>query len=92
MVFESPDSRLLIPLLKPHTWGHDEGHSAVKFLLSYRRFKGQPAVSVKIAEQYFRNNFSGLENDFILQNGFYETTYQQDVLNVNHDDTTNGEL
>ena len=54
-------------------------------------FQDEPAVSVKIAEQYFRDNFSGQENDFTLENGFYQTTYQQNVLTMVHDDSANGE-
>ena len=53
-------------------------------------FKDEPADSVKIAEQYFWDNFSGWENDFTLENGFYETTYQQNVFNMVQCKISNG--
>ena len=52
----------------------------------------KPAVSVKIAEQYFNKNFHSQINSFNLINGFYEKTFEQNILDKEFDDTTDGEL
>ena len=46
-----------------------------------------PAVSVKIAEQYFNNNFPSLTSSYNLVNGFYE----ENILDKEFDDATDGE-
>ena len=65
----------------------------------------KPAVSVKIAEHYFNKNFhrlnslssqnsqtslNSLSSSFNLVNGFYERTFEQDILDQEFDDTTDG--
>ena len=52
----------------------------------------KPAVSVKIAEQYFNDNFHSQSSSFNLINGFYEKTFEQDILDKEFDDTTDGKL
>ena len=50
-----------------------------------------PAVSVKIAEQYFNNNFPSQTSSFNLVNGFYEKTFEENILDKEFDDATDGE-
>ena len=45
------------------------------FLDKTAEFKRKPAVSVKIAQQYFDDNFNDEVNSFNLIGGFYEKTY-----------------
>ena len=54
-------------------------------------FKGQPALSVRITEQYFNANFNAHQNDFNLKNGNYEATFTRNVLDLVHDDANDGE-
>ena len=54
-------------------------------------FQGNPAVSVRITEQYFNANFNAHQNDFTLNNGNYEATFTRDVLDMVHDDANDGE-
>ena len=52
----------------------------------------KPALSVKIAEQYFNDNFHTQSSSFNLINGFYEKTFEQNILDKEFDDTTDGKL
>ena len=52
----------------------------------------KPAVSVKIAEQYFNDNFQSQSSSFNLANGFFEKTFEQNILDKEFDDITDGKL
>ena len=52
----------------------------------------RPALSLKIAEDYFNNNLSGNEDDFHLENGYYERTIPETDLNLEFGTTDDGKL
>ena len=37
----------------------------------------RPALSFRIAQDYFENNFNDPNNDYTLNNGFYERTIEE---------------
>ena len=39
-----------------------------------------PALTFKIEQEYFENNISDEDNDFVLADGFYSRSIQQDEL------------
>ena len=57
------------------------------------RFKDNtPALTFRIAEDYFVNNLSDEEGNFALADGFYSRTIQQDDLTLAFDTSDDGEL
>ena len=51
-----------------------------------------PALTFKIAEDYFENNITDEENNFNLADGFYSRTIPQDDLVLAFDSTDDGKL
>ena len=51
-----------------------------------------PALSFKIEQNYFENNINDDGNNFVLDDGFYSRTIQQDQLVLAFDTTDDGKL
>lgn len=51
-----------------------------------------PALSFKIEQNYFENNINDDDNNFVLADGFYSRTIQQDGLVLAFDTTDDGKL
>ena len=47
---------------------------------------------MKIAQQYFDDNFNSEASSFNLVGGFYEKTYDQNMLDMNFDSDNDGAL
>ena len=45
---------------------------------------------MKIAQQYFDDNFKAETSSFNLVGGFYEKTYDQNMLDMNFDSNNDG--
>ena len=51
-----------------------------------------PALTFKIAQDFFENNLNGEESNFVLLDGFYSRTIEQDDLVLAFDTTDDGEF
>ena len=51
-----------------------------------------PALTFKIEQEYFENNISDDDNNFVLADGFYSRTIEQDELTLAFDDTDDGQF
>ena len=51
-----------------------------------------PALTFKIEQEYFENNISDEDTNFVLANGFYSRTVQQDELVLAFDETEDGQF
>ena len=51
-----------------------------------------PALTFKIAQDFFENNLNGEESNFELADGFYSRTIEQDDLVLAFDTTDDGEF
>ena len=51
-----------------------------------------PALTFKIAQDFFENNLNGEESNFVLSDGFYSRTIEQDDLVLAFDTTDDGEF
>ena len=49
-------------------------------------------MTFKIRQDYFENNISDEDDDFVLADGFYSRTIQQDELTLAFDDTDDGQF
>ena len=53
---------------------------------------GTPELTFKIQEDYFENNISDEENNFVLADGFYSRSIQQDELVLAFHATDDGQI
>ena len=51
-----------------------------------------PALSFKIAQDYFENNLNDQADSYVLNNGFYERTIPEDELSLTFDSETDGKM
>ena len=70
----------------------------IKARISFRNSRNvtvkdaSPALTFKIEQEYFENNISDEENNFVLADGFYSRTVHQDDLTLAFDTTDDGEF
>ena len=72
-------------------FSYDENFNEFRFLEFNIIQDATPALTFKIEQEYFENNITDDDDNFVLADGFYSRTILQDELTLAFDDTDDGE-